>query len=403
MKNNRKGGEKASRKCPRCHNKRLWKDGIRKTKVSSTQRFICRNCGYRFSESSVLSIHQNHSGGCQVCASIMEAKNLSTVKPLKDGLAGATNKQDIYSNYTSNQATIVKMQQKIIEFEKYVKREGYQPRTCFEYLKTIRLLAKRGANLLEPETVKEVIAAQKWKNSRKRCVCHIYNAFARMLDIHWRMPKYKVAEKHSFCPRTETIDQIIAGTGKKISIAIQLIKETGCRSGEADKLKWTQIDFAKRLITIIPLKGSRLRIKRVSENLIKRLNSLPRKSKQVFGDHGYNAMRTNSAHQRKNLARKLNNPEIEKTTFCSVRHWYATKYCHENGGSAIKTQLEMGHRSINSTMQYIDLEKVVYGESTDDEWTHEFANTQEEAGKLVDVGFEYVADVYGKPMFRKKK
>ena len=63
----------------------------------------------------------------------------------------------------------------------------------------------------------------------------------------------------------------------------------------------------------------------------------------------------------------------------------------------------MGHRSINSTMQYIDLERVIYGEADEDDWIVEFADSEEEAEKLATVGFDYVADIYGKPMFRKRK
>lgn len=48
------GGELAKRECPYCHSKRIWKDSVRKTKkYGLVQRFICRDCGYRFSESTV--------------------------------------------------------------------------------------------------------------------------------------------------------------------------------------------------------------------------------------------------------------------------------------------------------------------------------------------------------------
>ena len=48
------GGEEANRECPDCHSRRIWKDGLRETKkYGSVQRFICRDCGHRFSESIV--------------------------------------------------------------------------------------------------------------------------------------------------------------------------------------------------------------------------------------------------------------------------------------------------------------------------------------------------------------
>ena len=47
------GGEEASRECPECHSKRIWKAGVRQTVNDEVQRFLCRVCGYRFSESIV--------------------------------------------------------------------------------------------------------------------------------------------------------------------------------------------------------------------------------------------------------------------------------------------------------------------------------------------------------------
>jgi DNA-directed RNA polymerase subunit M/transcription elongation factor TFIIS len=40
--------------CPECGSKRLYKDGKRKiSNGEKVQRWLCRDCGYRFSESSV--------------------------------------------------------------------------------------------------------------------------------------------------------------------------------------------------------------------------------------------------------------------------------------------------------------------------------------------------------------
>ena len=47
------GGEEASRECPECHSKKNWKAGVRQTLNGEVQRFLCRVCGYRFSESNV--------------------------------------------------------------------------------------------------------------------------------------------------------------------------------------------------------------------------------------------------------------------------------------------------------------------------------------------------------------
>ena len=85
------GGEGKSRDCPNCHSSRIYQNGKRKSGKGTIQRYLCRDCRYRFSESSILSIRPNNIGGCQVCAVLTEeAKNLASVEPSNGGLAGAT-------------------------------------------------------------------------------------------------------------------------------------------------------------------------------------------------------------------------------------------------------------------------------------------------------------------------
>jgi integrase len=58
---------------------------------------------------------------------------------------------------------------------------------------------------------------------------------------------------------------------------LQFLKETGARIGEALRLKWTDLDFERRVVSITPEKGSKPRILPISEKLIGMINILPRK------------------------------------------------------------------------------------------------------------------------------
>ena len=62
----------------------------------------------------------------------------------------------------------------------------------------------------------------------------------------------------------------------------------------------------------------------------------------------------------------------------------------------------LGHKNINNTMIYINLERAIFKESND-EFTVRDVDTLEEARKLLEVGFEYVCDMNGKKLFRKRK
>jgi hypothetical protein len=54
-------------------------------------------------------------------------------------------------------------------------------------------------------------------------------------------------------------------------------------------------------------------------------------------------------------------------------------------------------------MQYISLEAALYQGSNADDFHVKVADTLEEACKLLETGFEYVTDMNGKKLFRKRK
>ena len=81
------------------------------------------------------------------------------------------------------------------------------------------------------------------------------------------------------------IDQLISGSPRRNSIALQIAKETGARIDEIVRLKWTDIDFQTNIIAINELeKGSNCGIYPVINELISRIMTLPRQSESIFGE-----------------------------------------------------------------------------------------------------------------------
>lgn len=62
----------------------------------------------------------------------------------------------------------------------------------------------------------------------------------------------------------------------------------------------------------------------------------------------------------------------------------------------------LGHKDIENTMLYIQVEKALYGEEND-EFTVKVAKTIEEAKELLEAGFEYVFEKDGLMLLRKRK
>ena len=68
-----------------------------------------------------------------------------------------------------------------------------------------------------------------------------------------------------------------------------------------------------------------------------------------------------------------------------------------------QVQIFARHKDMKSTMRYVHLEKILYQASDKDEWIAKTAKTVDEACELVKIGFEYVTEIDGFKLFRKRK
>jgi hypothetical protein len=101
--------------------------------------------------------------------------------------------------------------------------------------------------------------------------------------------------------------------------------------------------------------------------------------------------------RRNQLAKKLNQPELTKYRLYDLRHYYATMlYAKTKDILLVKQQL--GHKRIEHTLIYTHLVNF----ATDD-FTCRCAKTLQEASVLIEAGFEYVTEIDGVKLFRKRK
>jgi len=137
---------------------------------------------------------------------------------------------------------------KIVEFAWWMKKEGYADATIKMNASILRILHRRGADLYNPESVKEVIAKQSWSQNRRKNVINAYDLFAKFVGLKWQKPKCRPERKIPFIPTEQELDALIAASGKKLAALLQLLKETGMRVGEARRLRWIDIDFQRRVV-----------------------------------------------------------------------------------------------------------------------------------------------------------
>jgi len=361
------------------------------------QRYICRECGYRFSETGWNGsddpeyVQRVHREPLNTHLGLLSNRQICVTQPT--GMKNLVEVKSRIEKWTAG--TTTKLKGKTIEFLWHLKKQGRSEYTIENHARFLNLLLRRGIH--DSEEVKVFIAKQPWSNGTKTLRATVYKNFASWLGINWEAPKYAATEKMPFIPTEVEIDAIIAGCGKKTATLLQLLKETGARIGEAVRLKWTDIDFERRLVTITPLKGSRPRMLPISVKLADMLRNLRKKSERIFA----RKPSANFHMQRARLARKLGNPRLLRIHFHTLRHFKGTTEYHKTK-DILHVMNVLGHKRIENTMIYINLENAIF-QTTNEEFHVKVAKTPEEIKGLLETGFEYICEKSGLMFFRKRK
>jgi integrase/predicted RNA-binding Zn-ribbon protein involved in translation (DUF1610 family) len=244
-----------SLQCPECGSNRLWKAGLRYTTCGEVQRYVCRDCGIRFTDPEFTGknhISENEQTvSRQICVLDEKAKNLVAVETKEKQTAGETTTKGHLVNYEA----------KLIF-------KGLKPKTIINRINSLKLLKKRGADILNPESVfhtidiakkynhkDKIITEESWSDGTKNNTAQVYKSFCQILNI--QIPEHINFEKWSkrfsklpYLPQTKEIETLIGGCSKKVATFLQLIKETGCRCGEAWRLTWTDFNDQTGILTI---------------------------------------------------------------------------------------------------------------------------------------------------------
>jgi integrase len=100
---------------------------------------------------------------------------------------------------------------------------------------------------------------------------------------------------------------------------------------------------------------------------------------------------------RNTVAQKLMDPNFRTIRLYDLRHFAATMMYHKTR-DLLHTKRMLGHRSLKSTLRYVQL--IAF---KDDDFTSAVARNVDEVRKLVEAGFEYVTEMDGAKVFRKRK
>jgi integrase len=370
--------------CPRCSSKKNYRSGLRRASDGTkVQRWVCRNCSFRFSVNQISTCRDSISRGV--------GENLLQT-PIKFG-------GDITTQLESEKPTA-----KIIEYAWWLKKNGKSEATIITRTKLLNTLVKRGANLYDTESVKDTIAKQDtWGNGRKNNAVDAYSSYLKMVGGTWKAPLYITIRKPPFIPKETELDILIAVCTKRMGTFLQMLKETGARCGELWRLKWDDVDFESKIVNITAEKNSNPRVVHLSNKLLDMLQSLPK----AYGDRVFSFphmpvdhFSTLLIHQRKRAAHKTQNPRLLKIHFHTFRYWKGTMLYHETKDLYYVMQ-RLGHKNIKNTLLYIQLEEALFQGETS--YISKIAKTEKEICSLIDAGFEHVGDFEGAWVLRKRK
>jgi len=382
-------------KCPECGNFKVFKDGLRYTNQGPIQRWLCRSCGFRFSESNGKLFKQNkylfknaEQDGCEGPIASRAKSAVMAATALTEPITTMTMAMGDAQQGAKGL---------ILEYAWKMKKQGQAETTIETRIYRLNKLVQKGADLMSPDSVETVLATEKWTQANKRFFVMAYLSFTRAFNIAWKPIKTHYEPRQVFIPLEKEIDALISGCGKTTSTFLQTLKDTGARAGEAAKLKWIDVNCENNTISINnPEKGSKSRTIKVSTKTIAMINALPKKNEYIFTPN-VRALQSTFARSRKRLARTLQNPRLLQIHFHTLRHWKGTMEYSRTKNILWVKQL-LGHKRIENTEVYTHLINF-----EDEEYHSATAQKVEEAKQLIEKGFEYVCDMEGIKLFRKRK
>jgi integrase len=161
-----------------------------------------------------------------------------------------------------------------------------------------------------------------------------------------------------------------------------------------------EIDLEKGNITSYSAKNGNPRLLKVKPSTLAMLKDYVAENDFGLSDRMFptsTAMRKAYCRTRRHLAKKLHEPDLMKIRLYDFRHYFATML-YQRTKDILYVKEQMEHKRIENTLIYTPLVRF-----SDEEFVSAVARTVEEARKLVEAGFEYVTEVDGVKIFKKRK
>jgi integrase len=281
-----------------------------------------------------------------------------------------------------------------------MKKEAYEDTTIKATAKRLRHL-ERNCNLADPESVKRYVANKQCSNGFKETLIETYAIYMRSIGRTWNQPFYNRYDKLPKIPLEQKLDLLIANARTRMSLFLSMEKDLGTRPIELTWLKVSDVDLNNGVTNITGAKHTVGRNGRLKPRTLEMLNKYITQKKLKQTDRIFPATAQTICEiyrrMRNDLATKLQDPTIRQIRLYDFRHFKASMEYHKTK-DLLYVKALLGHKDLRTTLRYTQLLEL-----GSDEYTCKVAKTLEEATNLIENGFEYVTEMDGLKLFKKRK
>jgi len=289
----------------------------------------------------------------------------------------------------------------IINVMLWMRKEAYENSMIKATAKRLKHLQKN-CLLADPESVKLFVANKKCGNAFKESLIEAYAIYMRSIGQTWNQPFYTRYDRAIKIPTEEKVNMLISNASPRMALALSMQKDLGTRPIELTWIKVSDIDLEKGHVSIIGAKHTASGIGKLKPKTLDMLKQHINKRNLNANDNLFpiqsESLSEEYRRMRNRLAKKLQDPTFKTIRLYDFRHYKASVEYHKTK-SMFHVKETLRHKDIRTTARYIHLFENIEG----DEYHCSTAKDIKEATNLIENGFEYVTEIDGIKLFRKRK
>jgi len=260
------------------------------------------------------------------------------------------------------------------------------------------------ADLKQPEQVKTYIATatkkngQPLSNSTKAKLTFCYDCLCKTHQIQWNAPRYKYEEHIPIIPTTDNVTKIISASTRRYTTIFTILAETGLEGQELHNLHRNDIDTERGIISVQGCKGHASGTYKLKQRTLEMLREYLARNPQEHPFPRSKVMAQIWRKVRNRLADNLKQPELSKIPMKNLRNYSGAKLYYSIP-DPIAVMRHLRHKKLETTMHYLRAITL----DGEEEYTCKTATNIKEATDLIEHGFQYVTEMEGIKLFRKRK